>query len=329
MHGSFSEYVKNNILPIAEQQAGWPRAELPQDSIRIPTYELIYSVARRHAPTVVLFGSLISVGFAYNQVSILAIMTVWASLAVIFTLFAHVHSREVRKKFGGKILEFIYTPTPMGSLIKSLEKHGVAASSIKSMKLMSADIEESLKYLEKGNLRNDEGRFISDTLKPSSEMNVAIYGYSKCPNVKPNHRRIEIVLTKKRLTEHTNLIVTKNDVPFIWYEPFHDIINGAHYFTRGAYLLKVDKHTRSRVEMEFDKLAYSGTVMDETLAPEKQCDLIPDWAALAVALGAVFVVSGFIAAWFSPSGWAPLILTIGLAVSAIGMHAAERAVHGS
>jgi hypothetical protein len=72
----------------------------------------------------------------------------------------------------------------------------------------------------------------------------------------------------------------------------------------------------------FDMRATSGSgsnVADEA-------DRIPDWAALAVALGATVAIGGFVSAWFTDNAWAAVALTIGLAIAAAGMTAAERAV---
>jgi hypothetical protein len=54
--------------------------------------------------------------------------------------------------------------------------------------------------------------------------------------------------------------------------------------------------------------------------------LIPDWAALLFAVGAFLAVGGFLSAWFTDSGIATLIMTIGLAACTAGMNAGERAI---
>jgi hypothetical protein len=54
--------------------------------------------------------------------------------------------------------------------------------------------------------------------------------------------------------------------------------------------------------------------------------LIPDWAALLFACGVSLAIAGFLVAWFLNCGIPLLIMTIGLACSAAGMHAAERAI---
>jgi hypothetical protein len=54
--------------------------------------------------------------------------------------------------------------------------------------------------------------------------------------------------------------------------------------------------------------------------------LIPDWAAVLFAAGSLLAIGGFLSAWFTDSGIATLIMTIGLAACAAGMDAGERAI---
>jgi hypothetical protein len=57
-----------------------------------------------------------------------------------------------------------------------------------------------------------------------------------------------------------------------------------------------------------------------------EADCIPDWAALAVLLGTILAIGGFVSAWMTDRGWATSILALGLIIAAIGMRAAESAV---
>jgi|SRR5215469_16548880 len=57
-----------------------------------------------------------------------------------------------------------------------------------------------------------------------------------------------------------------------------------------------------------------------------EADLIPDWAAITVAIGALVAIGGFVSAFFRDDGWPVLALTFGLIAVAIGMKAAENAI---
>jgi hypothetical protein len=59
---------------------------------------------------------------------------------------------------------------------------------------------------------------------------------------------------------------------------------------------------------------------------QDEADCIPDWAAMAVLLGFILAVVGFISAWINNRGWSMAVLALGLIIAAIGMRAAENAV---
>ena len=61
--------------------------------------------------------------------------------------------------------------------------------------------------------------------------------------------------------------------------------------------------------------------------PRNEADCIPGWAAIAVLIGVIVALGGFLWAWIDTSGWATATLTLGLIVAALGMRAAERAVN--
>ena len=61
--------------------------------------------------------------------------------------------------------------------------------------------------------------------------------------------------------------------------------------------------------------------------PSDDADLIPDWAAIAVLMGAILATVGFVATWVTEEPWAPILLTLGLIIAVIGMRAAEKAVN--
>jgi hypothetical protein len=70
----------------------------------------------------------------------------------------------------------------------------------------------------------------------------------------------------------------------------------------------------------------SGDVQEKYEFFQEDSDCIPDWAALAVALGLLLAVAGFVSAWFTDRGWATSALALGLIIAAIGMKAAENSV---
>lgn len=59
---------------------------------------------------------------------------------------------------------------------------------------------------------------------------------------------------------------------------------------------------------------------------DDEARLIPDWAALVTVFGVVITAASFVAAWITDSGLATATLTVGLALVAYGMSAAEKAI---
>jgi hypothetical protein len=68
--------------------------------------------------------------------------------------------------------------------------------------------------------------------------------------------------------------------------------------------------------------------MKHWLADKDEARRIPDLAALLILVGMVGAIAGFVAALFSESGFATLILTVGLILAAVGMRQAEKALDG-
>jgi len=62
------------------------------------------------------------------------------------------------------------------------------------------------------------------------------------------------------------------------------------------------------------------------LKNETDVELIPDWAAILVAVGAPVALGGFVAACFTTSGLATLVLTAGLLLLAGGIAGAEEVI---
>jgi hypothetical protein len=214
--------------------------------------------------TIGLAGWMASVGLVPREV-ILYTGFGWAVPAGILILLAHAHAVQVRRQFGDKIRAFVYQPTPIGSLVESLNSQDVATADLKHVMLMSADLEEGVHYYLEG---DDEGVSLVRMLEKNPDLTVSVYGPSKNPNVKSPHERMSLLLTTGvgELTEHKNLILTKDGQKFVWYEPYHNVVNGHHYFNRGAYLVEIDELVQGKIQNEYDELrlgAATSATIDE------------------------------------------------------------------
>jgi hypothetical protein len=70
----------------------------------------------------------------------------------------------------------------------------------------------------------------------------------------------------------------------------------------------------------------NGSITKADEASYHEADCIPDWAALAVAIGSLVALGSVVYAWIEDSNWALVALTIALIVAAVGMRAAEKSL---
>lgn len=177
-----------------------------------------------------------------------AVMLFWAFLALSIAVNAFVKTHRVSRLFSGNLLEFVFAPTPMSSLYRSLQEHGIAPTEIASLSLMSADITQSLHYFERG----DGKRAFIDSLKENPDLEVTIYG--RCALEVSEFKGIAIKRTRDRYVEHINLLSTKDQRHFVWYEPYHEILDGKHHFPEGAYLFEVSARTAAQLKEQLESL---------------------------------------------------------------------------
>jgi hypothetical protein len=209
----------------------------------------LYAGARENITLTIIVGSAFTVAvLPSDQVWIGALF--WAAATGFVLVMAQLKTSEVCRRFG-ELLEFVFLPTPMGSVFASLSKHGVPPESIKDIKLMSSGVSESLAYYQ----RHIGGPSLLDVLSVCPDMRVTVYGPDPRPDtVRSGHPQIDLVITTLMKEEHTNLIIAKDDQAYIWFEPYHTVVAGHHYFTRGAYLLKVKPSVREETERMFASL---------------------------------------------------------------------------
>lgn len=213
---------------------------------------------RKHLPNAVLVFSAITVcgaqflatrGYLSTLIVLYAILA-WACFAVGLTLKAHLNTLRVSRRIGDKIRAFVYVPTPIGSLVESLNSQDVAKSDLKSIALMSAGLEESVGYYKKGDY---EGISLLKILDDNPNLVATIYGPAKTLNLRSPHKRMSLVEIEAEPTEHINLVVTNKGQNFVWYEPYHKVIDGRQYFTHGAYLIEIDEAKKSDIQSEYDR----------------------------------------------------------------------------
>jgi len=218
------------------------------------------SSLRKHAPNAIFVLSATTVGLAgtfANSASMKSIVYLalgWGALAGCLTVKAHLNSLRVARQFGNKIRGFVYVPTPIGSMVESLNSQNVATSDLINISLMSSDLQESITYYKEGDY---EGVSLLRIMDANPDLTATIYGPSKTPAIKSPHDRMSLVVTPVKLTEHKNLIDTKRGQSFVWYEPYHEVFRGDQYFTHGAYLIEIDKKLKAEIQKEYGLLSRS------------------------------------------------------------------------
>jgi hypothetical protein len=205
------------------------------------------AITRKYLTVILLVGSAATFALVPDKYAFPSLIF-WVVLSAIVMIVAQQETRSVARRFGGALREFAYLPTPMDSIVDLLERQGVASDEIDTITLMSCDLQESLNYLF-GHTPPGGGAF-GDLLFAHPDIKATIYGRQNGPLRNANYP-IEIKPIIKRRTDHTNLFTAKNGRAFVWYEPYHSVVNGSHCFTRGAYLIEVPEATRDKLLQDF------------------------------------------------------------------------------
>lgn len=220
------------------------------NTLFLKNYPRMHDRIRRFLPFVLLIGSVGSVAVAPEKY-VQAVELVWGIFAILIIAWAYYWSRRAANIVDGKMVDFVFAPTPLGSLGNSLAKQGIDFDQIDTITVMSSNLAETKGYL-KTPMNGDEP--FLNILDKFKDMHMVYYGFSNDPNIKSDHPRVAFVPIKEKITEHKNLITTKNGPNYMWYEPCHDIVNGDDYFGGGAYLIELTEKGRKQAEEVFKHL---------------------------------------------------------------------------
>lgn len=221
------------------------------NKLLLKRYPKTHDRIRRYTPYGLLIGAMATVAFVKEK-DVLTAEVAWGVTAILLISWAYYWSRRASNVVDGKIVDYVFTPTPMGSLGNSLGKQGITFDQVDTITVMSADLNETKGYLKRP--RNGDEPFLS-VVEKYKDMQVIYFGYSKNPAIQSDHPRIKFIPISEKFTEHKNLITTKNNGPsFMWYEPCHDIVDGQDYFGGGAYLIALTETGKKQAEAIFQKL---------------------------------------------------------------------------
>ena len=179
------------------------------------------------------------------------------AFSLIFILKKRSWYNGIVEKYDGKLIEYVRSPTPADSLVRSLERMNIKLEEVRRAVLLSQEAPNQ--YLES-----------SELIEGMTNANILVVGYSatsfnehnSCPS------RIHYRRASSMVTEHPNLLETEDGRHFVWYEPVHEVVDEIHLMPQGAFLIQVPEEAAKKVEHEINALVESpsdGAVVESTL----------------------------------------------------------------
>src|ERR1700680_1121115 len=91
----------------------------------------------------------------------------------------------------------------------------------------------------------------------------------------------------------------------------------------GAVQAMTDAIYRGCFEVRDERVSVTYVNMSAVEESLSESDLIPDWAAVSIAIGILIAAVGLVSAFLTDRSWPVIGLTIGLIIAAICMRGAE------
>lgn len=220
---------------------------------RDSTYWLLHGRLDSHAKIAGLAIILLSVIFIAPH----ALPDGWLFLIVLagtigsaaLLLISQRNARKDLAKFGNaEVKAFRHIATPLSSLFCALQRQDVHLADIKNLSIETGAFSDLLSYID------GDGKLIHDYLANNAEGSVTIYGLDDPTGAIAKERlqsiagnRLSFSNTGRKAVTHRNVITTKDDNYYLWYESHHEMRDGHHYFPHGAYLMKISPDEAIRV----------------------------------------------------------------------------------
>lgn len=183
----------------------------------------------------------------------IAVGVVLIVLMTAYMISAQFFGKRICKSFGDAavVCDYKHVATPFTSLVSGLREEGIEAKDIDRITIETGLFSDLLHYM------NGDGKRIVELVKENPEAVVHVYGLN---DLSVEHHLLKEQLTKigapslifhdtKSISRtHRNVIRTHQGKSYIWFEEYHEIENGHHYFPRGAFLLNVDEAMADKVE---------------------------------------------------------------------------------
>ena len=187
--------------------------------------------------------------------------TEWRTLLIFLSILIaslwfiwkrHNWFNEVLKRYDGELLEYDRSPTPAISMERSLAQADIPLGSICKAALVTEKMPN--KYLDDSHL-----------MRGMTAADIVVVGRREKSCGEGNQSsRIRYLQSREKITEHQNLLITKDGRRLVWYEPEHlwyestrEGTDGIHLMPQGAFLIEIREDIAKRVEDEIRKLLES------------------------------------------------------------------------
>ena len=201
----------------------------------------------RSGPSALFFGFILVVGLlpwlGISQIQLFYVIAAFGVCAIVAMGVVFRRTDRVKAKYNALFLDYVADPSPATSLMDSLERAGVAQKDIKSLKLMTADLEHGSRYVEEK---------FRDFLDRYRDVQIDVLGQA-CREI-PQSGRVRYFNATQKLVEHENLVETRDGSFLLWYEPYHDVQDGVDVMPQGAYLLRLDQEMAETLLKRFEAL---------------------------------------------------------------------------
>lgn len=193
-----------------------------------------------------IFGLLAIFG-QFNQVSFMLFVIIFTIWALSMPLFSDFCKRKYLANYQNKYKDVSFIvhgvslmPSPGTSLLADLDMIGIGAYHIKSMVLMTCNLQHGCEYYDQ------------QLKKELQDIKIDMYGFGVCRKTNDN---ITLHSVSKILTEHENIITTKDNRIFVYYEPSHILTKkNKDTLKDGAYLFEVIRNEQVFKENIINKL---------------------------------------------------------------------------
>lgn len=167
----------------------------------------------------------------------------WLWMPILLTVLIEMDIKREIKKYGNSLSSH-FEITPAMSLFDALENKGIFAKDIKKARFMTYALMDGCEYIDNK---------VKDKILAIEQ--VDLYGFGSASIVlPPGCEKIVMHPMSVKITRHKNLIITKDNKYYLWYEPYHAIKNGKHIILDGADLIELSDNGRKKIEQEFEKL---------------------------------------------------------------------------